>query len=448
VFREINTASTPPAQPGVPVPASVPLPPGAVSNRLGSGGEPLSAATVVLLDQLNTSFELKEYQRTQIAKFLQSLGDHNRIALYSLGQSLHILQDFTDDPKKLMDAVAHGDSGNQVGFAQSDGPESTGQVEAAVLASQKYQITLEAMQVIARHMAGVAGRKSLVWVSQQFPLAGPTGLPGIRFLLGQANVALYPVLVRSLTGGSSIATSRRSIGTGPGATTLAMQDRNRRLGESLGGRGFNDTGDALSAVSAAEEDAKHYYVLGFYPAEAALDGATHQLTLDVAKTVSRRPEVTLQYRHVYLAAQRGAANQDQTATLNDLFSSPLESTQIGLTALIQPDPTRPGERQVHTSVDLAGINLNHEGERWTGKLQLGARVEARENGREEVKRTLTATLQVSLTETELEARRATGFTFDLPLPAGVKADTVHIIVQDTSTGESGSLRMPIPASPR
>ena len=444
VFREINASLTPPAPPGTPVPASVPLlPPAAVSNRLRSSGEPVSAATVVLLDQLNTSFALKEYQRTQMAKFLESLGDHNRIALYSLGQSLHILQDFTDDPKKLMDAVAHNSSGNQVGFAQSDGPESTGQLEAAVLADQKYQITLEAMQVIVRHMAGVSGRKSLVWVSQAFPVSGPTGLPGIRFLLGQANIAVYPVLVRSLMSGSSIATSRRSIGTGPGANVLAMQDRNRLLGESLGGQGFNDAGYALSAVSAAEEDSRHYYVLGFYPAEAALDGAMHQLTLDVAKTVSRRADVRLEYRHVYLAAQRGAPDRDQTATLADLLSSPLESTEIGLTALIQADPTRPGERQIHGVIDLADVNLKQQGgrggERWTGKLQLSAR--------DELKKTLTVTLEISLTEAELEARRATGLTFDLPLPAGVKADSVRIVVQDTSTGESGSLRVPIQASP-
>ena len=52
VFREIDEAAAVPA---------VPLRPGAVSNRVYSDGKPVTSATVVLFDQVNTPFNLKGY---------------------------------------------------------------------------------------------------------------------------------------------------------------------------------------------------------------------------------------------------------------------------------------------------------------------------------------------------------------------------------------------------
>ncbi len=110
LFREVSEASgSPTASPT----AATRLPPGAVSNRTTAEGKPINSATVVIIDQLNTPFDLKEYERTRAAEFLQNIGGNNRIALYSLGKDLHLLQDFTGDPKKLMASIAKLDSGDQ-----------------------------------------------------------------------------------------------------------------------------------------------------------------------------------------------------------------------------------------------------------------------------------------------------------------------------------------------
>src|SRR5580658_364391 len=157
VFREIDEASAAPA---------VPLRSGAVSNRVYSDGKPVTSATVVLFDQVNTPFNLKGYQRDQVVKFLTSIGDGNddgnHIALYSLGRSLHILQDFTDDPKKLIQAVSKLDPGTQMGPPSdpSDGPEISG-MESEVFNDMKREVTVEAIQKIIRHLDGLPGRKNL-----------------------------------------------------------------------------------------------------------------------------------------------------------------------------------------------------------------------------------------------------------------------------------------------
>ena len=421
--------------------------PGAVSNRTRSNGEPVSSATVVVIDQLNSPYALKGYERLRVAEFLKSIGDQNRIALYSLGKDLHILQDFTDDPKKLMDAVAHIDSGDQLTFAQDDGGAFAG-AEAQAQGDMKRAINLDAIRAIVRHMEGVPGRKNLVWIGQG--LSGvfnpPRGQPPIaRFLLGQANIAVYPVMVRSLMGLSNIASSRRAPAP-PGAFAIQMQRANEDLGRSLGGEGFGDAADALTAVRAAEEDAKNYYVLGFYPADADLDGATHQLTLEVSKKVAKRPDLTLHYRQVYLAAKPGAQAPEEKPAVTDLFLSPLDATAIGLTATIEPDPSAPGARQIRTTIDLADVHLERQEDRWIGTLEVSSRLESKENGVIMVTPALTRTLALSFTDADLQARRASGLVMTQPLPKDERAGLAHIVVQDASTGAAGSVRIAIPSA--
>ena len=77
------------------------LPPGAVSNRQDSRGQPVNGATAVLIDFLNTDFGCLSYERLGMTNLLRSFAEtDSRVALYTLGESLHVLHDFTDDPKK------------------------------------------------------------------------------------------------------------------------------------------------------------------------------------------------------------------------------------------------------------------------------------------------------------------------------------------------------------
>ena len=80
------------------------MPSGSVSNRRDSVGEPLNGATAVLIDQLNTRFDYRGYEQEGMKKLLRSFTQtDSRAALYTLGESLHVLQDFTDDPERLIE---------------------------------------------------------------------------------------------------------------------------------------------------------------------------------------------------------------------------------------------------------------------------------------------------------------------------------------------------------
>jgi hypothetical protein len=167
---------------------------------------------------------------------------------------LHIRQDFTDDPQKLIDALARQDQGLDllpaflgndkggvmldyqdpdrihIGIRKRDkisksvarrGIGEMSDTEVAANAAIYDEITTEALSRILRHLAGVPGRKNLIWLKEE-----PQVPPAVMAMLQAANVSLYPVLIRSVD--PSI------------ADISLLQHAVEDLGASTGGAGFVD----------------------------------------------------------------------------------------------------------------------------------------------------------------------------------------------------------------
>jgi VWFA-related protein len=448
VFREVKSdAGT--------SPAVSPLPPGTISNRLDSSGKPIGAATVVVIDQLNTPFDLKGRQRMELTKFLESVGERERIAVYSLGRDLHLLQDFTGDAKKLVAAVTRIDSGDHLNFGGgTGGDEKIDAAESAVTGCVKKDITDNAVRAIIHHTEGVPGRKNLLWLAQGFFAFGSApsvcGPPKAGPMLGQASFATYPVMVRSLESSGFNAESRRMAPPAP-MVTLDTQHNMRMRGESLGGAGFGDASELPVAFRRAQNDSSNYYVLGFYPAESDLGGGTHQITVDVPHSVSHRAGFEMRYRQTYRAAKPGTKEETEdngeALSLLDIFHAPMDATAIGLTAAVNPDPARPGAKLITMTIGFADIQLQREGDRWTGSLQVAMRLESKQGETRVVTEPITDTVRFNLTDAELEAERRSGLQLTRPLPANTPPGVVHVVVQSTGNGAAGSLRVPVAGNP-
>ena len=171
------------------------LPPGAVSNRQDSRGRPVNGATAILIDFLNTDFGCLGYERLGMTNLLRSLTDtDSRIALYTLGENLHVLDDFADDPQKLRETAAqldqpHGKLPAEIASAIKDYGDLLDLGRDYVHG----QMTIKALRLIIQHLSGVPGRKNLVWLMHE-----PSRVPGaVMALAQQANIVLYPVLVRA-----------------------------------------------------------------------------------------------------------------------------------------------------------------------------------------------------------------------------------------------------------
>ncbi|HKW24576.1 MAG TPA: VWA domain-containing protein, partial [Terriglobales bacterium] len=210
--QKISTFVTPEQnQPSAPGPA---LPPGIYSNRAQyrSPGGPI---TVLLLDATNTQFKDQAYARRQMLRFVrEQYKPGQRMAVFTLTDSLHVLQDFTTDPQLLFSAL-QGYVPQERPFAPAVQPTSsvtTGTptpsstvtsldtstpptnetatsatnarglpifmaagiqnfADAAVSydLERRTDITFEALDTLARALGGLPGRKNVIWVTGDLP---------------------------------------------------------------------------------------------------------------------------------------------------------------------------------------------------------------------------------------------------------------------------------------
>ncbi len=403
-----------------------PLSPGAVSNRLDNNGQALNGATVVLADFLNTGYDMDTlgYARHGLIQLLRSFAKtDSRVAVYSLGESLHVLQDFTDDPQKLIDAATNleqprrksapnlvsalGDLGDLMALGGSD--------SAAVAAQVHGQMTVKALRQVIQHLSGVPGRKNLVWLMPAF-YAPP---PAVMGMARQANVVLYPVVIRSVTYEKGDVLEKERFAT--------------NLADATGGRAFFDAIDLAPALRAAEEDSRGSYVLGFYPYENQLDGKYHRIVVKL-KNPKLVDAFEVRYRTGYLATK--VAIPAPTPTPQELFEGPVDATGIGLAAQASPDPRHSGLYDLSVTVDLHDIHLESSAGHFTGSFELST---PNPSAQHTVR---TGTVAVDLTDQQFAEALEHGFTGSVNAVESA-AGEIRVVVRDPSTGAAGSVRIPV-----
>jgi VWFA-related protein len=152
-----------------------------------------------------------------------SPGDH--VALYGLNNQLIVLHDFTQDASALVDALKHFtpkeiaayDASHPADFdveALHSDPSwmkfqarvnEANQEISDQSKENRVELTVSAIQAIASHVAGIPGRKNLVWISGGFPLQVGIGVIApdrdTRLLdpndaakaLSSVSMAIYPI---------------------------------------------------------------------------------------------------------------------------------------------------------------------------------------------------------------------------------------------------------------
>jgi VWFA-related protein len=210
------------------------LGPGLYSNKpeFRSPGGPL---TVLLLDAANTPFSDQAYARQQMLKFVtQQFKPGTRMGVFTLTNSLQVLQDFTGDPDVLLAGLKKYRPQEQVLQNAVSQPVSAGagslgvrqantitQVEANAQTFQSIQmgyafdrrvdVTLNALRSLSRILGGIPGRKNIVWLTAAFPFEL---IPEDRNVSDAELVADLPTIqhkaVDTIASGSIAGTERRA----------------------------------------------------------------------------------------------------------------------------------------------------------------------------------------------------------------------------------------------
>ncbi|HKN75069.1 MAG TPA: VWA domain-containing protein, partial [Candidatus Acidoferrum sp.] len=324
-----------------------PLPQNTFSDLPRYGGNKPRSVTIVLLDNLNTltgsaplanettPFWLEDHAlanaKQHLLEFLNQLDPNDRLAIYGLTDTLHVLCDFTCDRAQLLAIVRGYDPTSktqremaepgQYHFPNQDSPlfnnaASAGEQQLASLNNQaRAEATMAALTAIASHVANIPGRKNLLWLTANLPFSGSA----IARILTRANIAAYPVDARGLLP-LTPATTRDDLDEGDGyarsilGLTVRAEhsdqptgiDAMQKMADDTGGRAFVNTNDLTGAIRKAIEDSAVTYTLGFYIGADSLDGNFHELKIQV-----KREGLTIRYPRGYFAADNSLPTKDQ-----------------------------------------------------------------------------------------------------------------------------------------
>jgi VWFA-related protein len=488
-----------------------------------------SALSVLLLDGLNTPASDQLQVRRQMIQYLGKIAPGTSLAIFTLATRLQLVRGFTTNVPELVKAIQSPKAGTQPSIvldAQNDkilntmnldigatpwmSPDALPamlQFQADLTAFQvdrRVQMTIEAMEQLARYLSAIPGRKNLIWFSGSFPLAlAPDDSLRSPFqamrsytedmkqaseLLAQARVAVYPVDARGLMTMASSDASYSAAATplGSGVKTQGVKNaaagqsssvaRDNRsflqeleasqsgmlqMAEETGGQAYINTNGLKEAVAHAVENGSSYYTIGFLPAAKEFTGQFCKVQIRLDKG-----NYQLAYRHGYYADPPDKPSATLPGTSNPMTAATLHgappATQILFKARVLPDtdpllagtnvPDTPGEiattleKPVHRyAVDLIVVTRDLVFDPLPdGERQ--ARVElalvAYDAGGKRVNYQ-DRRYAITLKPDQYAQTVANGVRMRaaLDLPTGLVS--LRIAVQDMGTGRTGSLEIPI-----
>ena len=183
-------------------------------SQTGVNGNPPTHYLVLFFDNSSMEFGDQSYARQTATKFIDAnAGPNHLIALVDFGGTLRITQNFTADSDRLKKIVA----GTKFSTVS---PNGTAPVEVAsagvpplMNAEAEFgaRSMLMALRALAKNLATVPGRKSVVLLTAGFPLTpeDESELTAVIDSCNKANVAVYPVDVRGLVAGGPVAPQSR-----------------------------------------------------------------------------------------------------------------------------------------------------------------------------------------------------------------------------------------------
>lgn len=467
-----------------------PLPPNMFRNL--PKYQPGGALNVILIDALNSTLPHQAYVRAEMVRFLEKLPQGQPIAIYALGRKLRLLEDFTTDLSELKKVINafRGQSSHLLANASGspDTPVVKGWAEQLLqaydpqllqqigdftqenLADQtgmRVQLTLSALNALARTLAGYPGRKNLIWISESIPMMivpDAKKMPSRESrdftdqlsmtanLLTDAQIAVYPIDARGLVGsafydaannlsGQAAMGGLASRAEGAQAEELlqahsSMED----LAAKTGGKAFFNRNDVGAAVRNDMEDGATYYSLGYYPLNKDWNGQFRKVQIS-----SKRPGVKLRYRLGYFAVDRveflkhHPQQQDMDLNLALNPDSP-EATSLQFQAtVVMPSAENGNHIRLNYAVDPQQISFTRESDGLEhAQVDCAARI-FNSSDLDKSLKTLGARMQAGLEEDAYNRINRSFFPCQLTLDLDAGTYFLRLAVRDNATGHIGTV---------
>ena len=365
-------------------------------GRVGTG------ATIVLFDRLNTIELDQRWAIKHLARFLTELRPDERVGFYLLdGGGITILHDFTRDVAGFIrmlnrtTKVTSQETDASTRTFDRMAPDESAAIEAkfeealkraeehvqAFFIERRARMTAEALEALTRRLAGIEGRKNVIWVSGGIPLYVRDGIKQEHFgevfnratrALSHSDIVIYPVDAGGLKGafprppgnytGSAVGFANNAF-TNLGTVDAAFST-SELLARETGGRVFRNTNDLRAAYSSAMTDARLPYVVGYYPSNETWDGAFRAIDVKVA-----RRGVAVRHRSGYYAHPPLSVDaQYKKSGLLEALAYPIEATAIGLA--VAAEAGADAQTGLTIRIDPNTLVLQERGGTWTGTIEI------------------------------------------------------------------------------
>ena len=224
--------------------------------------------------------------------------------------TVRVVQDFTDNRGRLFEVMQKfmfpEDNANDVEAAGAFGQDSS---EFNVFNTNRQ---LAALQTAVNMLRTVKEQKSLVYFASGLRLSGTDNQAQLRATVNaanRANVSFFPIDARGLIATAPLGdATRQSPGgnaTFNGAAAMSMVSNLQRSQDSLyalaadtGGKALLDNNDVGAGIVSAQKSVTSYYVIGYNPTNAKLDGKIRKVKVSLKES---NLNAKLEYRQNYFA---------------------------------------------------------------------------------------------------------------------------------------------------
>ena len=476
-------------------PKALPLPPGVFTNRVEFTPGPPRNITALVLDELNTPPQYSMRVRATVTRYLKALAPRTRVAVFHMGARLRILHDFTDDGESLrarieksvlsmplqMETEFERSIIEAEQFVEMFSGDPQMEAMMAELALHNLEVemqmnaqarrarldrTLASMESLGQHLAGIPGRKSLVWIGAGVSMVSVTGAMGMgprgsiesfedqvkrtSQKLAQQGIVLYIVNAKglevplSMTASSSGAMPVRGRGRfEPQQDAEAVSTDTRPamelMSSTTGGRYLYNTNDLMEGFKKAASDLEGSYTLGFYVSDEP-DSKWHNLKASV-----KRSGVNLRHRKGYLAEAVAATptlwTDDMAMTV---IGNPIGSSAVQMTAYCAPaEDGEPGTFQVNLRIEAGSLRFQTVGEERQAHIQVIFAGRAPDGSA----RLTTDSATVKVATPRWEAAQQEGLRYARRWKGTPDAVSLRVVVRDVITGQYGTLDVPLKKLP-
>jgi VWFA-related protein len=471
--------------------------PGIFTNRIEYSPGPARNITAIVIDTLNTLPEDQVAVKAQVMQYLRALAPNTRVAVYMLGSNLRILHDFTDDLDALRERLAKHNiefnvqamSADELNRRQlqeaehfndavdqyvDDNTDQDAQYDAERQAEldkvrgnmaraeeyfqeqlhmRRINQTVASLEALGNHLAGIPGRKNMVWISGGLALltqgaqdrwvtSYSSQVRTLAQRLATQGITVYPVQAIGLQVGL-LGTNTTAAGSSKGqAEKMQLRPMTREndlriwgtmdvLADVTGGRTFRNSNDLTAGVRAAATDMRGSYSAGFYVPDNS-DNRWREFDVRVS-----RPGVRILHRKGYmaLAPVKQPVNWSQ-AEWQAAMQNPLGSAAIRLDARADPAPNG-----LNVLIQIAAGDLYYK--RVGGSPVTDLEIGFGERNTKEWTRVRRDGATITIKENPQQTVKASIVRFQKMWTIEPDTTQVRLIVRDRMTGRFGVLDMPL-----